>query len=411
MRHWTRFLALIAAGVVLVGCATTPGATDQPSGVSEPSSQTTELAVTPTPTAPKPVPVSVTTSAAEGAVVTVDHRFTVTVESGTITSVALTSNDKRPEKQKVDGTVSSDGRTWTAASLLEPGVTYQAEVVTASTTGEQLTTSRTFSTENLTLKQQVYVNAIPGSGATVGVAMPVVVTFDTPVTDKASFEKHMKVTSTPAQQGSWRWISSKEVRWRPEKYWQPGTKVDVDIDVNGVPAGDGRYGQDSRTASFTVGRAAQITVDLKAHTATQTVGGAVTRTIPISAGKAGFETRTGTKVIMERLDSVDMNAASTGIGEGDPEYYNLKDVRYAMRVTTSGEFFHAAPWSVGSQGRANVSHGCVGMSTANAGWLMANTLVGDPAVYTGSSRFMTVDNGWGDWNLSFAEYAKGSAIG
>ena len=40
-----------------------------------------------------------------------------------------------------------------------------------------------------------------------------------------------------------------------------------------------------------------------------------------------------------------------------------------MRETNSGEFLHAAPWSVGSQGNANVSHGCTGMSTANAQWL------------------------------------------
>ena len=40
-----------------------------------------------------------------------------------------------------------------------------------------------------------------------------------------------------------------------------------------------------------------------------------------------------------------------------------------MRLTYSGEFLHAAPWSVGSQGYANVSHGCTGMSTANAQWL------------------------------------------
>ena len=42
-----------------------------------------------------------------------------------------------------------------------------------------------------------------------------------------------------------------------------------------------------------------------------------------------------------------------------------------MRVTYSGEFIHAAPWSVGSQGVANVSHGCTGLSTADAAWLYA----------------------------------------
>ena len=408
-----RLLAVLVGGALLVGCATSTAAGNQASTASSGGAtapQTTTLAPAPTPTTPKPAPVTLTTSAAEGAVVAVDHRFTVTAAGGVVQSVSLTSNDKRAEKQTVAGRLSDYKAVWTAGALLEPGDTYTALINAANAAGEPVTETRTFKTQNLSLKQQVYVNLIPGSGGTVGVAMPVVVTFDIPVTDKASFEKNMTVTSTPAQAGSWRWISSTQARWRPEAYWQAGTKVDINIDVNGVSAGGGLYGQESRTASFTVGRAATISVDLAAHVLTQTVNGAVTRTIPVTGGKSGFETRAGTKVIMERLDSVDMDAATTGTGQDSPEYYNLKDVKYAMRVTNSGEFFHAAPWSVSSQGKSNVSHGCVGMSTANASWLMSNTMVGDPAVYTNSGRFMTVENGWGDWNLSFAEYAKGSAI-
>ena len=48
-----------------------------------------------------------------------------------------------------------------------------------------------------------------------------------------------------------------------------------------------------------------------------------------------------------------------------------------MRVTWSGEFVHAAPWSTGDQGRANVSHGCVGMSMSNAIWLFNQSTIGD----------------------------------
>jgi hypothetical protein len=81
-----------------------------------------------------------------------------------------------------------------------------------------------------------------------------------------------------------------------------------------------------------------------------------------------------------------------------------------MRVTYSGEFVHAAPWSVGSQGYANVSHGCTGMSTENAGWLYAMSRRGDVVEYTGSDRPMTLDNGYGDWNESFAKYAESSAL-
>jgi lipoprotein-anchoring transpeptidase ErfK/SrfK len=105
-----------------------------------------------------------------------------------------------------------------------------------------------------------------------------------------------------------------------------------------------------------------------------------------------------------------MRSETVGIGQGSPEYYDLDNVQYAMRLTYSGEFIHAAPWSVGSQGRANVSHGCTGMSTANAKWLYDLSRRGDVVEYSGTNRPMELGNGYGDWNQSFAEYAKGSAL-
>ena len=90
--------------------------------------------------------------------------------------------------------------------------------------------------------------------------------------------------------------------------------------------------------------------------------------------------------------------------------YDIDDVEYAMRLTYSGEFLHAAPWSVASQGHANVSHGCTGMSTENAGWLYDHSLIGDVVEYTGTSRQMTLTNGIGDWNVPFDQYAQGSAL-
>lgn len=140
------------------------------------------------------------------------------------------------------------------------------------------------------------------------------------------------------------------------------------------------------------------------------VNGELARTMPISAGKAGWETRSGTKVIIEKFRRKRMNAATIGVDESDPEYYDLSNVQYAMRVTYSGEFLHAAPWSTGSQGSANVSHGCVGMSLADAQWLYERTTRGDVVEVTGSDRQMTLENGFGDWNLSAAEWKQGSAL-
>ncbi len=86
-----------------------------------------------------------------------------------------------------------------------------------------------------------------------------------------------------------------------------------------------------------------------------------------------------------------MNSETVGISADDPEAYDIDDVQWAMRLTYSGEFIHAAPWSVGSQGCANVSHGCTGMSTADAGWLYAMSRRGDVVEYTGTDRWMTLD--------------------
>ena len=196
--------------------------------------------------------------------------------------------------------------------------------------------------------------------------MPVIVTFDVPVTDKASIEKHMTVTATPRQQGSWHWISDTEVHWRPKTYWQAGTDVSVDVDINSIPAGAGIYGQESRHVDFHVGDANVSKVNVQTDQMQVFRNGKLLRTIPITTGKPGFTTRSGTKVIIEKFENKRMNSETIGIDKNSPEHYDLDDVKYAMRVTYSGEFLHAAPWSVASQGHENVSHGCTGMSTANA---------------------------------------------
>jgi lipoprotein-anchoring transpeptidase ErfK/SrfK len=186
--------------------------------------------------------------------------------------------------------------------------------------------------------------------------------------------------------------------------------VSVDLDINSLPAGNGIYGQESRSIDFHIGDSVVSKVDVDAHVMRTYINGKLARTMPISAGKAGWETRSGTKVIIEKFRRKRMNAATIGVDKDDPEYYNLSNVQYALRVTYSGEFLHAAPWSAGSQGSANVSHGCVGMSLADAQWLYERTSRGDVVEVTGSNRWMTLGNGYGDWNLSPADWKAGSAL-
>lgn len=339
--------------------------------------------------------------------VAVDTRVVASAEDGTLIAATLTYVNKKGKKVPVKGWLESG--TWTSSDLLEPGVTYTLELEGTDETGQTTRSEQTFKTAALTLDDQIYVKIQP-DGGTVGIGMPVIVTFDLPVKDKASFEKHMKVTAKPAQEGSWYWLSSREAHWRPKSYWVPGSKVHVEANLNGVPAGGDRYGELSRTADFTVGRSVVAKVNLQTHYMDVFVNGAKAKSIPISGGRPGWETRSGVKVIMEKRTNFKMKAESIGLKEGDKDYYEDVIVKHALRITHSGEFLHTAPWSVAQQGKANVSHGCTGMSEASSDWVFANMRVGDVVETTGSDKPMTMGNGYADWNLSWSSYQKGSAL-
>ncbi|WP_028636021.1 L,D-transpeptidase [Nocardioides sp. URHA0032] len=389
------FVTVGALSLTLAACNTddaVPGA----AGSDEPSSAS--------PSEPVPA-LRLTTSIKKGAQdVPVDHAVSVSAQGGTIDAVKVSSSGAT-----LAGELASDGSSWTATDRLEPGTSYTMTATAEKTDGSKVTRTANFHTQALTLDQQTYPSVAPLAGETVGVGMPVIVTFDVPVTDKAAFEKHMTVTSKPAQPGAWHWLSSTEAHWRPKSYWKADTDVHVDVDVNSVPAGNGIYGQESRELNFHVGDAHVYRVNMVSHQMKVFSNGKLLRTIPITTGQQPtYTTRSGTKVIIEKFASKDMNSETVGITGADA--YNIEGVQWAMRLTYSGEFIHAAPWSVGSQGYANVSHGCTGMSTANAAWLYAMSRRGDVVEYTGSDKPMTLDNGYGDWNESFKQYEQGSAL-
>ncbi|GAB7004285.1 Ig-like domain-containing protein [Nocardioides sp. AN3] len=393
-------LAAVTAATLLTACnADTSVPT---AGGTEPSSTSS---ATPSTSAPSdPVAISSNVSRGERDV-PVDRRVSLTATAGHLEDVSISGGTTT-----VTGSLAADGASWTADDLLEPNTLY---TVRATARGEQGGTTQQrvrFRTQALTLAQQTYPSVAPLNGETVGVGMPVIVTFDVAVTNKKAIQRHMTVTSTPAQKGTWHWISDHEAHWRPASYWQPGTKVAVDVAIRSVPAGNGVYGQENRKLTFHVGDAHVYRVNTQTHQMKVWVNKRLLRTLPITTGKAGFTTRSGTKVIIEKFASKRMRSETIGIGKNSSEYYDLDNVQWAMRLTYSGEFIHAAPWSVGSQGYANVSHGCTGMSTANAKWLYDLSRRGDVVEYTGTDRPMTLTNGYGDWNERFSQYAKGSAL-
>lgn len=380
-------------------CASS-NATENPGAAATPGSSSSA--------SPEPVSdAAITSSIAAGAAnVKVNRSLRLNVTDGTFSSVTVKS-----KSGAVAGDLSSDKLTWQSTGRLQPGETYKVHGVAVDAAGTKTAYTSKFKTQSLGLDQQTFPSFFPQAGSTVGVGMPVIIRFDVPVKDHESIQKHLKVTSTPAQAGAFHWISDNEVHWRPEKYWKTGTKVEVDADIDSVPAGGGVFGQKSRTNSFTIGRSLVSKVDMKTHQMKVYENGKLIKKLPITTGQQPkFTTRSGTKVIIEKFRHKRMNSETVGIPVNSSDGYDLDDVEYAMRLTYSGEFVHAAPWSVGSQGRANVSHGCTGMSTANAGWFYGKSIIGDPIEYTGTSREMTLSNGFGDWNLPFKEYAQKTSL-
>jgi len=351
-------------------------------------------------------PVVLTPNVPNGATdVKVSTFVKVLAEDGTVKAASLKTADGAAE---IAGKVTDSG--WRADSRLEPGTSYALSVTGLGEDGEEITVTSAFTTQPLTLDEQTYPSVAPLQGETVGVGMPVIVTFDLPVTNRELYERYMSVTTDNGVTGSWTWFNDKEAHFRPEQYWPANTKVNVRLHLNSLPAGNGIYGQQDQDISFQVGDKAVTTVDVGKHQMTYSVNDQSVRTLPVTTGDNQHRTREGIKVIMEKFSSIDMDAATTGVDSEDPNYYNIQDVRWAMRLTNSGEFIHAAPWSVGSQGRDNVSHGCTGMSTSDAKWLYDRSRRGDVVEYVNSPRPLEDRNGWTDWNVPWATWTAGSAL-
>ena len=334
-----------------------------------------------------------------------DQPIVVNAIAGTISEVTVTTAGG----QDVSGAISDDLRHWQTSGTLLPGTTYDVRAtMTGSTDTDPVTSSISISTRDSDAQFRARIS--PRDGATVGVGMPILVTFTAPVDQdrRAQVQDALTVEASGDVEGAWNWISDTKVQYRTKEYWPAHTKVSVTADLAGVQAAADVWGDQNKQVDFQTGKSVVSVVDVTAHQMTVTIDGQVARTIPVTTGKDGFLTRGGTRVISEKLEDIRMDAASTGITPGDPEYYNL-DVRYALRMTNTGEFIHAAPWSVASQGTSNVSHGCVGMSTANAQWLFQRSRVGDVVSIVNSTRSLEPGNGLTQWNDSWEDWRSGSA--
>jgi lipoprotein-anchoring transpeptidase ErfK/SrfK len=332
-----------------------------------------------------------------------DHPVSVTARGGHLTTVTVVDEKGR----SVEGVLAADQASWTAVAPLRVASHYRVSAAAVNDDGQSSEQTAFFAT--IKPKKVLQTSISPLSGSTVGVGMPIVVRFNKPVGDRGAVERGLTVQSGKAAPGAWSWISDTEVHYRPQTYWPANDTVTLDVKLRGVQAGTDMWGMRNRSVTFKTSAEMVSTVDVARHTLTVRRNGKVQRVIPVSTGKDGFLTRNGIKVVLEKHTMKVMDASTIGIGKSDPEYYRL-EVPYALRVTWSGEFVHAAPWSVGSQGRANVSHGCVGMSMSNAIWLFNQTHVGDIVRVVNSPRTLEPGNGYTDWNVPWSTWLRGSAL-
>ena len=314
--------------------------------------------------------------------------------------------------QQVTGAFDKARAQWTSSGTLKPATKYTVTATAKNSGGKATTATSTFQT--LTPKQTFGIADItPMPGETIGVGMPIIVKFSDPVYNRADVERGMRVTSTKPAEGTWRWYGNDEAVYRTKAYWQPHQTVTFTARLAGVRGAKDTYGTKDYSRSFTIGASHISTVDVKAHKMTVTVDGRTVKTVPISAGKGGerkYTTTNGIHAVMGKQSPVTMTSGWMGVTDkSSPNYYSLT-VYQAVQISSSGEYVHSAPWSVGSQGSENVSHGCVNAPPSFAKWFYDLSDRGDIVKVTGTDRELEPDNGYGYWQLSWADWQKGSAL-
>ncbi|MFB7878696.1 MULTISPECIES: L,D-transpeptidase [unclassified Nocardia] len=324
------------------------------------------------------------------------------VEDGTFTDVKLTN----PQGSAVAGKLAADGRSWETTEVLGYGKTY---TLTASAIGLGGANSTRLSFTTSSPDNQTKPYLLPGEGEVVGIGQPVAIQFDENIPDRRAAQDAIKITTEPAVEGAFYWVNNREVRWRPENFWAPGTKVSIEVNVYGKDLGKGLYGQDNITSFFTVGDAQIFTADDNTKQVVVERNGQVVMTMPTSMGKDSTPTDNGVYIVGDKFEHIIMDSSTYGVAVDSAAGYRTP-VDFATRISYSGIFFHSAPWSVGQQGYSNASHGCLNLSPANARWVYENAKRGDITIVknTVGGTLSGVD-GLGDWNIPWPEWKAGNA--
>ncbi|MFF4601847.1 Ig-like domain-containing protein [Streptomyces sp. NPDC001339] len=345
----------------------------------------------------------------------VDRATKVTVSEGRLTDVTMTAV---ATGQKVRGTLSADGTSWTPDRALRYMTTYELTAHAVDSQEREAVENSRFTTA--TPPYLFLGNFTPEDGSTVGVGMPVSINFDKPVKNKAAVESAIKVSASSNQRVVGHWFSDTRLDFRPRGYWQANSEVTMALGLDGVQASPGVTGMQNKTVRFHIGHAQVSTVDVKTHRMTVMRDGEVVKTIPISAGGTENPTYNGKMVISERFQQTRMDGSTVGFkkknGKGE---YDIPDVPHAQRLSASGTFIHGNYWSKGVFGHANTSHGCIGLKdvkgaddpTTDGAWFFDHSQTGDVVeVINSPDRTVKPDNGLNGWNMDWSQWVAGSAL-
>ncbi|MQY15315.1 L,D-transpeptidase 2 [Streptomyces sp. RB5] len=311
------------------------------------------------------------------------------------------------------GELSENGTRWRSVTALAADAGYTVQVSTEDESEAQGRRTYSFRTGGYSGKSKPLKLEFGPEKGTYGVGQPLTVKLNKGVKDKeqrAVIERGLRVTSTPKVEGAWYWVDDKELHYRPKEYWPAHSKVTLTSNLEGIKVREGLYAGKTDPLELKIGSKVVAVTDAGSHYMSFYRDDRLINEIPVTTGKPGFETRNGKKVILEQAYYVRMRGASIGVA-GTSEDYDM-DVYWASRVTWSGEYVHAAPWSTGSQGAANVSHGCTGMSTGDAEWFYENARPGDivEVVNSYGADMDPFGNGFGDWNVSWKKWREGSVL-
>lgn len=390
--------AVVGAGGIGVATAPAPAEAEMPSESASPMRNVTGLA------APVVKAVELGVTPMDGAkAVNPAALPSVKAVNGTVKDVAL---ERASGGGRIPGTTSPDGSTWTAGEPLEFATEYTYGFSVVDQAGRETKTTQAFAT--VAKANEADAAVYPVNGSTMGAGQPIEIVFSEPVLNKEALEKAVTVTASSGQAVAWRWYSDRRVRIRPEAFWASNSTITLDLKLFGVDFGNKMIGNSDTKASFSVGPQRLAVVDDVTKTMNVYFDGQLVKTAPVTLGDADWLSPTGFAVIMEQERHSKFNAGSIGLEPGDKGYYPPLTVEYANRLTSSGVYVHQALESAwGAVGRSNVSHGCVGLLPADAAWFFSNMKTGDvvQTLNTGAPAVEPLE-GFGDWNIPWAQYAK-----